>query len=157
MKNFFSKFLIAFLFFGLLQLHFSILRAQDNGKDSVYNVPDVLPGFNGDYALYLKDNIQYPPDAANNNIQGTVYAEITIDKNGKVEDVAIKKDIGGGCGEEVKRMLYAMPDWEPGKQNGSPVSVRIVIPVKFTLQDDKVKKGKKKNYRSEKAEEAEKE
>jgi protein TonB len=32
------------------------------------------------------------------------------------------------------RVIRAMPDWKPGKQNGRPVSVQYNLPVNFTLK-----------------------
>ncbi|HPI08920.1 MAG TPA: energy transducer TonB [Saprospiraceae bacterium] len=44
------------------------------------------------------------------------------------------RDIGGGCGQEAKRLVEAMPKWTPGKKNGKPVRVEYTMPVKFKLE-----------------------
>ncbi|RYD83670.1 MAG: energy transducer TonB [Sphingobacteriales bacterium] len=104
---------------------------EDN---TVYEFADELPKFKGDMYKYLQENIKYPPLAADNNVQGTVYLEMTVGKDGNISDVKIKKDIGMGCGKEAERVVRSMPKWEPGKQNGRDVSVKMTIPVKFVLQ-----------------------
>ncbi len=57
-----------------------------------------------------------------------------------VEDAAVIKSIGGGCDEEVLRVIESMNDWIPGKENGQPVNVKMKIPVKFKLEGSKSKK-----------------
>jgi protein TonB len=46
----------------------------------------------------------------------------------------VLKGIGAGCDEEAIRVLKIMPDWKPGKQNGTPVMTKLDIPVVFKLR-----------------------
>jgi protein TonB len=96
--------------------------------------PPTFPG--GEQALmkYLAENIQYPPLARENNIQGKVVLTFVVDKDGQVKDVNIVKDLGGGTGKEAVRVVRSMPRWSPGEANGHPVKVRYTLPVKFQLQ-----------------------
>jgi len=50
-----------------------------------------------------------------------------------IQDVEVVRGIGAGCDEEVIRVLENPPKWEPGKQRGRPVKVRMIIPVAFKL------------------------
>lgn len=105
-------------------------------KEEIYEFVDESPspaGGMGAFYEYLRNNIKYPPQASENNIQGTVYLELIIGVDGKPRDVNILKDIGGGCGAEAVRVVKNMPAWTPGKQNGRAVPVRIKLPVKFVL------------------------
>jgi protein TonB len=45
----------------------------------------------------------------------------------------VLKGIGSGCDEEAVRVIKNMPKWEPGKQRGKPVKVRMSLPVVFRL------------------------
>ena len=83
---------------------------------------------------YIYKNIRYPKMASSNSIEGTVVLDFVVEKNGQISDVNIKKEIGGGCGTEVVRVVNKMPDWVPGKQRGREVRVRYMLPVKFKLQ-----------------------
>lgn len=96
--------------------------------------PPTFPG--GEQALmkYLSENIQYPPLARENNIQGKVVLTFVVDKNGQVTDVNIIKDLGGGTGKEAVRVVKGMPRWSPGEANGHAVKVRYTLPVSFRLQ-----------------------
>jgi protein TonB len=96
--------------------------------------PPSFPGGEKELLKYLAENIKYPPLARENNIQGTVALTFVIGKNGQVTDVAILKDIGGGCGKEAVRVVNTMPKWIPGEANGNPVKVRFTLPVRFRLE-----------------------
>ncbi len=92
-----------------------------------------FPGGEGELLKFLSRNITYPQIAREANIQGNVYAQFVIEKNGKVSGVKILRGIGGGCDEEAMRVLRMMPDWSPGRQRGIPVRVAFNIPVSFKL------------------------
>lgn len=110
-------------------------HASDEGEYDMVTVqkPPTFPG--GEHALlkFLADNIQYPPLARENNIQGIVALSFVVSKDGRVTDVSVLKDIGGGCGKEAVRVVQSMPKWSPGEANGHAVKVRFTLPVKFQL------------------------
>lgn len=114
-----------------------------NDNDNVYNIaiikqPPTYPG--GEVALfkYLGNNIKYPAIARESGIEGTVYVEFIIDKDGSVTNVVAKRKVDGGCTEEALRVINAMPNWIPGIQEGKPVKVKYTLPIKFKLQDNDV-------------------
>ncbi len=90
----------------------------------------------GEEALtgYISSNIIYPELARKAGIQGRVITSFTIERNGTISDIKIEKGIGAGCDEEAVRVISSMENWQPGKQNGNPVRVRMMIPINFKLQ-----------------------
>lgn len=102
--------------------------------------PPSFPGGESAMLNFLATTIQYPEQARSNNIQGTVAVTFVVDKEGKVSNGTIIRDIGAGCGEEVLRVLTLMPAWIPGEVDGMPVKVRFTLPVRFRLEGDKKKK-----------------
>ena len=52
---------------------------------------------------FISDNIIYPIEAKEKNIQGTVYVTFIVEKDGKTTDVKILMGIGSGCNEECIR------------------------------------------------------
>jgi periplasmic protein TonB len=92
-----------------------------------------FPG--GDKALfkYIEDNINYPKEAKNKGIEGTVVVKFVVKKDGSLTKVEIARGIGGGCDEETVRLINAMPKWIPGKNNGKEVNVAYTLPVKFKM------------------------
>jgi periplasmic protein TonB len=106
-------------------------------KERIFNFVEQMPTFpEGEAALFkfVRDNIIYPTTAKENNIEGKVFLSFVINKDGTVEDINIKRGIGGGCNEEAIRVISMMPKWIPGKQNGKPVRVVYNMPISYTLQ-----------------------
>jgi len=98
---------------------------------------DHMPEYpGGDDAMlkFLSQNIIYPQIAKETGITGTVYSRFVVEKDGSVSDVNVLKGIGGGCDEEVVRVVKLMPKWSPGLQEGKKVRVQFNLPVKFTLE-----------------------
>ncbi len=93
------------------------------------------PGGEGAFGKFLQKNINYPIIAKENNIQGKVYLQFIVERDGSLTDIAIVREPGSGLGDEAKRVLKMSPHWKPGIQNGKPVRVQYTIPVNFTLGD----------------------
>jgi len=89
---------------------------------------------NDNLMAFISKNIKYPEVAKSAGIEGKVMVEFVIDKQGKVRNAKVLKGIGSGCDEEALRVINMMKDWEPGKQAGKPVNVKMVIPIHFKLQ-----------------------
>ncbi len=82
---------------------------------------------------FIYSNIKYPPIARDNGIEGTVVASFVVEKDGSLSGLKIVREIGGGCGNEVLRMIKKMPDWIAGEQRKRKVRVQFNLPVKFKL------------------------
>lgn len=83
---------------------------------------------------YIYGNIKYPSIAKENGIEGTVLVTFIVEKDGSITLPKVLRDIGGGCGKEVMRVIKKMPEWIPGEQRGRKVRVQFNLPVKFKLQ-----------------------
>lgn len=79
--------------------------------------------------------MRYPSEARRMGIEGRVYFEVTIDKDGKMVDPVIVSGIGYGCDEETIRVLKALDlDWIPARDaNGEAVPVKMKMPMYFKL------------------------
>lgn len=82
---------------------------------------------------YLADNMKYPPQAREENIEGTVYASILVDEQGNIVEVSFPKPLGYGLEEEVSRVIKGMPKLIPAEDQSKPVKTKYVLPVKFKL------------------------
>lgn len=82
---------------------------------------------------YVGDKMKYPPQARRMGIDGKVFVEFVINKDGSITDVKAVKGIGAGCDEEAVRVVQSAPAWTPGKQRGKPVKQRMVLPITFKL------------------------
>ncbi|MHC1777860.1 MAG: TonB family protein [Lentimicrobium sp.] len=98
--------------------------------------PAEFPGGDEARIKFYQNNIRYPLEARNQNIQGTVQYKVFIETDGKVTSPEIISGIGGGCDEEVLRVAAAMPAWKPAMKDGKPVRTSVILPIKFTLSDE---------------------
>ena len=100
---------------------------------SVEQMPQ-FPGGEGALLKYLSSHINYPPMAAENNIQGRVVVAFVVDKTGKVGEVNVVRSVDKDLDREAVRVCKSLPKFVPGRQNGQPVSVWFTLPVTFKLQ-----------------------
>ena len=98
--------------------------------------PDEMPGFiGGDKALYqyLSNNIKYPKIEIKRGVEGRVYVEFVVGKNGEISDIKILRGVSEAIDAEAIRVIKSMPNWLPGKQKGRAVKVRYKMPISFKL------------------------
>ncbi len=100
---------------------------------AVQEQPDFPGGMAKMYA-YLQKNTKYPDMEFDAGIQGKVYVEFVVERDGSVEDVKIRRGVSPGLDKEALRAVKSMPKWSPGKMNGKAVKVRFTIPVDFKLK-----------------------
>ena len=92
------------------------------------------PGGMMEFIKYIQTHIQYPPAAIYKKIQGRVWIESVIDRNGKVVQPKVAYSVHPLLDQEALRIVRMMPDWKPGKLNGETVKVKYVFPVTFRLE-----------------------
>jgi TonB family protein len=92
---------------------------------------------------YIAANLKYPLEARTKGIQGKVFVEFIVNTDGTLSDIHAVKGIGGGCDEEAVSVIQGSPIWTPGKQGGTMVRQRMVMPINFQLDgsDKKVETG----------------
>ncbi len=83
---------------------------------------------------FIYDNLKYPRQARRMGIEGKVYVQFIVERDGSLTDIQIMKGIGAGCNEETLRVFEKAPKWKPAKQRGIPVRVRRAMPITFKLQ-----------------------
>jgi len=67
-------------------------------------------------------------------VEGKVFVEFVINRDGTLVDVRVVRGIGAGCDEEAVRVVQSSPPWKPGKQRGKPVRQKYTLPIQFKLQ-----------------------
>lgn len=77
--------------------------------------------------------IVYPAPARRMGVEGKVFVEFVVERDGSLTQFQVVKGIGAGCDEEAVRVIREAPSWVPGKQRGKPVRQRMVLPIHFIL------------------------
>ncbi len=82
---------------------------------------------------YIAANLKYPQEARMKGIEGKVFIEFTVNKDGTLQDIQAVKGIGAGCDTEAIRVMNGSPKWIPASQRGKAVRQRMVLPINFAL------------------------
>ena len=104
--------------------------------EQIFDVVEENPEFKGGMAKlyeYLGKNIQYPEMAKENGIQGKVFVQFVVWKDGTIKDVKVVKGVHKTLDSEATRVVKSMPKWTPGKQRGKAVNARFTLPIKFRI------------------------
>lgn len=80
---------------------------------------------------FLISNMKYPKEAKEKGIEGRVFVEFIVEKDGSLTNLKVLKGIGHGCDDEAIRVLALSPSWEPARQGGLPVRQKMVMPIVF--------------------------
>ena len=113
------------------------VEKKEEKKEEIFRSVEQMPQFPGGEAAlmkYLQSHINYPPMAAENNIQGRVVVQFVVDKTGKVGEVKVVRSVDKDLDKEAVRVCKSLPKFTPGRQNGQAVSVWYTLPVTFKLQ-----------------------
>lgn len=106
--------------------------------NTVHTFPEYQAEFPGGMTAlyeYLGKSIKYPEMARENGIEGKVYIQFIIEKDGSITDVAVVKGRHKSLDSEATRVVNAMPNWKPGKMGNKNVRVRFTLPISFELAD----------------------
>jgi protein TonB len=98
------------------------------------NIMPEFPGGESEMLSFLRKNIEYPSDAREMNVQGTVYVNFVVNTDGSISDIKIVRGVFASCDNEALRVMKMMPNWKPGKQNGLAVSVYFNLPISYVLK-----------------------
>lgn len=76
----------------------------------------------------------YPEQARRRELEGTVVLQASVNTEGRVDAVAVHASCGHSLLDEAA--LRAVRNWlfEPGRRGGTPMAMKILVPVRFTLR-----------------------
>lgn len=92
-----------------------------------------MPAFPGNVQKWIAQRIRYPQLAAEAGIQGKVYIQFVVEKNGSVSNIKVVRGVDELLDKEAVRVISEMPKWTPGKQRGKAVRVSYTMPITFRL------------------------
>lgn len=115
---------------------FEVAREVQPAAPTIYNWTEEMPEFpGGEKALmsFIASHIEYPQMERDNDIQGRVTAQFTVNEDGTVSDIQILKGPSQGLNREATRVIKMFPTFRPGRQQGRAVKVRFNLPLVFRL------------------------
>lgn len=98
---------------------------------------EIMPEYKGGLKGMIKTlqkNQRYPASARRMGKEGTVFVEFVVNDVGEVVNVKVIRGFDLDCDKEAVRMVEKLTEWTPGMQNKIAVNVKMVLPIKFQLE-----------------------
>ncbi len=112
--------------------------AKEEVTEEIFFIVEDMPSFQGKGLSGFRDwvmkQLKYPEIAAKKGIEGEVFVQFVVDKNGDVKNVVLMRGADPLLDAEALRVVKTSPQWKPGKQRGQVVNVAFTFPIKFVLQ-----------------------
>ena len=113
-------------------------EAATEDEEVIENTPDDMAQFEGKDAVsafrsYIARNLKYPEQAMDSKIQGTVYVQFVVEKDGSLSHITILRGVVPLIDQEVVKVVKASPAWTPAKKKGVAVRVSYTIPIVFQI------------------------
>ena len=103
-----------------------------------FQLVEQKPSFNGgdanEFAKWVNARLVYPELAKENNVQGRVTLQFTVETDGRVTNVRVLRGVDESLDKEAVRVVSSSPKWKPGKQRDRAVKVTYTFPVIFQLR-----------------------
>ncbi|MBL7973068.1 MAG: TonB family protein [Prolixibacteraceae bacterium] len=115
----------------------NIEGSSNSGDEKTFTIVEQMPEFpGGALALrkHIAQQIRYPVSAQKAGVAGTVFVHFVINSDGMPSDVKVVRSVEPTLDNEAIRVIYTMPKWKPGFQQGKAVNVAYNLPIEFILQ-----------------------
>lgn len=120
--------------FFVVSLFQSPCHAQQD--DTIYSLADEQPTYPGGMSAffkYIKSSLQYPESAKASGVEGRVFVEYVVEKDGSISGARVLKSLNAECDKEALRLVSNSAQWNPGKIDGKVVRVKMALPLNFKL------------------------
>lgn len=117
-----------------------------NVEEKAFVTHESSPQFpGGETAMieYIYDNLRYPKEAYDENIQGRVVVQFLVDKTGNIDSIKVVRGKDPYLDAEAVRIVKAFPKFTPGKFDLVPINQWMTLPIKFSVSDYKEKMDRK--------------
>lgn len=115
----------------------TVKKEEEEEESQVFFIVEEMPEFPGGEAAlrrFIANSIKYPQIAQENGIQGKVFVQFVVERDGRVSNASIARGVDPSLDREALRVVNSLPNWKPGKQRGKPVKVSYTVPINFVLQ-----------------------
>jgi len=83
---------------------------------------------------WVQEQLVYPTEASEINIQGRVLVQFTVGPKGMIDDIKVVRSVDPLLDNEVVRVLKQSPLWSEPRQSGRAVKQQFFMPVFFQLR-----------------------
>ncbi len=82
---------------------------------------------------HVGSNLRYPAKARRKGLQGRVFVQFIVDRQGNTIEVKVLKGFYPDCDEQAKSIIESVNNFIPGKMKGVPVKQKMILPITFSL------------------------
>ena len=136
--------LLTLLLYGLISfsqenvIQIEIPKEETIALDSneifiIVDEPATYPEGTQAMMAFIRENITYPESAREKKLQGRVFVQFVINKNGSISAIKVVKGVCAALNNEAINVIKKMPNWIPGKNNGEAVRSIARLPISFKL------------------------
>jgi len=120
---------------------FSLIGISQTTPETPLTFVQEMPTYpGGQDAMFqvIFENVLYPEYEKSMNIDGTVFVNFVVEKDGTPTHFRISQGVEGGAGLDSAAInaCRLLGKFNPGTQDGVPQRVYLTIPIKFSLFDD---------------------
>ena len=140
----------AALSFALICWTMLAFTSESTAQNEAVKSPEVMPVLNSCAGIedrteretcsnqsimeHVMNKLIYPEDAKAAGIEGTVFVRFIVDKTGQVAEAKVVKG-PEELSKSAVRVVSELPGFTPGLQDGKPVNVEFVLPIRFALSE----------------------
>ncbi len=115
--------------------------AQDTLQEPLEFVHEMptYPGGENEMYKVIFNNLQYPVFEKSLKVEGTVFVNFVVEKDGTPTHFKVSLGVqnGPGLNAEALRVCQKLGKFNPGKLNEVPQRVYLTLPIKFALDDER--------------------
>ncbi|HEV8512139.1 MAG TPA: M56 family metallopeptidase [Cyclobacteriaceae bacterium] len=113
------------------------LKAQSKSSEKVFSEVDEMPEYPGGWDEMYKvvaKTLSYPKSAREKKIEGKVFIQFVVEKDGTISSVSVKKGFNTECDEAALKTIKSLTaKWTPGKKSGETVRTEVSVPIIFKI------------------------
>jgi len=119
-----KKLLLMALMLVTLQVNAQTENAQyPGGRDALY--------------AFIDQNLTTPKEAIEQQVYGTIFVRVEVNKKGKPTKVGVTKPSGYDyLDNEAVRVVKLINEWTPAMKNGKPIDGEVIVAVEFEQKYD---------------------
>jgi TonB family protein len=113
--------------------------AEASKEGEVFMIVEQSATFDGGpnaMGKFIQEHLVYPTEARQQGIEGKVFVQFIVNKDGSLSDLLVKKGVDPRLDAAALAVVQALPKWNPGQQNGLPVRQQFVLPINFDLDSE---------------------
>jgi TonB family protein len=82
---------------------------------------------------FIAQHLEVPQ---NSDVTGVVYVSFVVDASGNIENASILRGLDKPQDEAALKVVRTLPAWQPAKDKGLPVRVKMNLPIRFSEKDE---------------------